>query len=211
MPHAFPFWILSLPRRLNFEFFGVRLWASHSGSPLLVEMRSSADAATTAKLHHRSPCKGEKNKKWIRNIENHVGLRIPCFSTKARHSKQNICINSKKKLLEIFRGHITNTRTLPASPTSVSTNIRGPDSGTLTTPSWTGTSDFGGEAEKAFVLVKKNTPVYGENGENKTETHFYTSIYLKFINFTCLLFFTLFYHHWLFHTFSAQATALTPL
>lgn len=37
--------------------------------------------------------------------------------------------------------HTTDTPRF-SSPTSVSTNIRGPDSGILTTPSWTGTSDF---------------------------------------------------------------------
>ena len=98
MPHAFSFWILSFPRRKEISNFeGSEIVSDlHSGSPPLVEMRSSADAATTAKLHHRSPCKGEKTKKWIRNIGNHVGLRIPYFSTKARHSKQNIFINLKK-------------------------------------------------------------------------------------------------------------------
>lgn len=161
MPHAFSFWILSLPRRKEISnFLGSEIVSDlHSGSPPLVEMRSSADAATTAKLHHRSPCKGEKTKKWIRNIGNHVGLRIPYFSTKARHSKQNIFINLKKNI-NLEQSVVTNSRntrrpTLPASPTSVSTNIRGPDSGILTTPSWTGTSDLVASFQGAFVLVLK--------------------------------------------------------
>lgn len=175
--HAFSFWILSLPRRLEISNFeGSEIVSDlHSASPLLVEMRSSADAATTAKLHHRSPCKGEKTKKWIRNIETHVGLRIPYFSTKARHSKQNIFINLKKKSWTI-RGHMTETHDWHSQVFLAHigqhqhsrTRFRNTDHTLLDRhlgflASFQGA--FGGGYSKKITAF-----LYGEDGENKTET-----------------------------------------